>query len=911
METRELMRFWGKAQPRDPERGPSWHPLAYHSLDVAAVASALFRRDKGLQERFSELTGLRCEDVMPVLCYLLGMHDVGKFAQKFQAKVPELFRNSFNGDPANLSDGYDHGAGGMRMYKVCPEVFQMPRVSSTRAWTPLISAVTGHHGAPPVTNAENSLVSLEIDYGKVGIEGAGEFARQVRELFNLPPELSGLRVDRSKRASHAVAGLAVLTDWIGSNQEWFPYREPEIDLREYWKSVQRQADAAVAQSGVLSATIADQFAYRDLLGASIHPNPMQQWAETVEIPPAPAMFLIEDETGSGKTETALMLAHRLMQAGHARGIYVALPTMATANAMFDRLAEKYRRFFASDANPSLALAHGAKDLHQGFQDAVLRAGRPESSYTNLRNGEDESATTASAACAEWVADDRRRAFMADVGAGSIDQALLAVLPSKHQSLRLLGLMRRVLILDEVHAYDAYMRQEMERLIEFQAGLGGSTVLLSATLPLSVRQRLTAAFAKGAGTEETLRDHGMEYPLATICSQTSTTATPIAGMPGRARRLPVRFLRTAMEAYSEATRAAQAGRAVLYIRNTVDDALEAHRELVGRGVEAHLFHARYALCDRLRLERRFIDLFGKTSVDSDRREQVLVATQVVEQSLDLDFDAMITDLAPIDLVVQRAGRLWRHDFRRRSGRPELLVVGPEPTADAGETWFNDAFPKASHVYKDHARIWLTARVLEERGVIDSPAELRDLIEAVYGDDVDLEVPEGLQSCFWEAHGRAGAEQGVAGMNLLTLGKGYVRDGAPWDSDHRISTRLNDLPQVTLRLAVIEDGDIKPYASHQASDNQVEDWEAWRLSEVNVSANRVGGGAVPSEFLEKAEQTKSEWTRFDAGKILVLLQATDTEESWRGLAKSPNSPHGDIQVSYNSTRGLEISTAQPII
>ena len=162
MESMELMRFWGKAQPQDTERGPSWHPLAYHSLDVAAVARALFRRDEALEVRFAELTGLRCEDVEPVMCYLLGMHDIGKFAQKFQAKVPELFRNSFGGDPAKLSGCYDHGAGGMRMFKVCPEVFQLPRIFKPRAWTPLVSAVTGHHGAPPATNAENSLVTLRV-----------------------------------------------------------------------------------------------------------------------------------------------------------------------------------------------------------------------------------------------------------------------------------------------------------------------------------------------------------------------------------------------------------------------------------------------------------------------------------------------------------------------------------------------------------------------------------------------------------------------------------------------------------------------------------------------------------------------------------------------------------------------------
>jgi len=907
MKTQELMQFWGKAQPLYPERDPSWHPLVYHSLDVAAVATALFRRDEGLKVRFAVLMGLQCEDVEPIICYLLGMHDIGKFAQKFQAKVPELFRNSFDSNPADISDSYDHGAGGMRIFKVCPECFYLPQISKSRAWTPLISAVTGHHGAPPAANAETSLVSLTMDYGKKGIEAAGEFAGRIRELFELPARLEGLSLDQARCASHAVAGLAVLSDWIGSNQEWFPYSEPKLELPEYWECTQRRADMAVERSGVLGAAISNQFTYEDLLDSEAQPSPVQHWAETVNIPPAPAMFLIEDETGSGKTEAALMLAHRLMQAGHARGVYVALPTMATANAMFDRLAKRYRRFFASDAHPSLVLAHGAKDLHQGFQDAVMRAGRREIAYPNQHDGEDESTVTASAACAEWIADDRRLAFLADVGAGSIDQALLAVLPSKHQSLRLFGLMRRVLILDEVHAYDAYMRQEMERLIEFHAGLGGSTILLSATLPLSFRQRLAAAFAKGVGAERDSHDHGVEYPLATTCSKASMKASPCEGMPGRARRLPVRFLRTAAEAYSEVKRATQAGRAVLYIRNTVDDAIKAHRELEDRNVKAHLFHARYALCDRLRLEQEFVAMFGKGSTCSDRREQVLVATQVVEQSLDLDFDAMITDLAPIDLVIQRAGRLWRHGFRERSGQPELLIVGPEPVADADETWFSDAFPKAAYVYKDHARLWLSARVLEDRGAIDSPAGLRGLIEAVYRDDVDSQVPEGLQPCFWEAQGRAGAEHGVARMNLLALQQGYIRDGAPWDSDHRISTRLNDLPQVMLRLAVVEDGDIKPYACHQAPDEHIEDWSAWRLSEVSVAANRVGGEWVPAEHIGKAKQIKSAWTRSDAEKILVLLRATNTGGNWQGLVRSPSSPHGEALINYDSIRGLEIVSA----
>ena len=265
------------------------------------------------------------------------------------------------------------------------------------------------------------------------------------------------------------------------------------------------------------------------------------------------------------------------------------------------------------------------------------------------------------------------------------------------------------------------------MLEFQAGLGGSVILLSATLPLSVRKRLTDAFAKGLGRDVGPASPGMDYPLATVCATDIDSSTKVAGRAGRARTLPVRFLRSSDEALDEVEKAAGAGNAVLYIRNTVDDAFDAHAVLKARGLAPRLFHARFALHDRLKIEGQVVERFGKRSVTTGRTGQVLIATQVVEQSLDLDFDVLITDLAPIDLLIQRAGRLWRHDRPEREGHPELLVVGPEPVVDADERWFDRAFPRAKYVYRDHARLWLTARALEDTGAIESPVGLRALIE----------------------------------------------------------------------------------------------------------------------------------------------------------------------------------------
>ena len=895
--------FWGKAQPLDPDRGPQWHPLPYHCLDVAAVGEALLTQHSGLRQSLLDLLGLPSEDFIPVLCFLLCLHDIGKFAKKFQAKAPTLYRNCFSDDPSRVPDRYDHGAGGLRLFDADDGLFHLPSGPSHRVWRLLVSAVVGHHGAPPQPVIGENRVTLRPDFGKAGVEAADMFVKQTRDLLALPQALPPLEREGVRRASFALAGLAVLADWIGSKQEWFPYCEPIQDLQAYWNHAREQAKGAVEASGVLPAESNNHLDYGALIGADATPTPMQDWAKCVELPDGAALFMIEDETGSGKTEAALMLAHRLMASGQADGLYVALPTMATANAMFDRFAAAYRQLFSAGAFPSIALAHGARDLHDGFRSAVLAAGRHETPYSQTGNWQEESETTASAACAAWIADDRRRAFLADAGAGTVDQALLSILPSRHQSLRLLGLMRRVLILDEVHAYDAYMQREIERLLEFQAGLGGSAILLSATLPLSVRKRLADAFSKGLGNEEVTHhsvSSGMDYPLATVCGANVRTSTKVDGQPGRARTLPGRFLRTPEEALTAVEQAARSGQAVLYIRNTVDDTLEAHAALTARGLAAEVFHARFALVDRLRIEKWVVAMFGKLSTSAQRAGKVLIATQVVEQSLDLDFDALITDLAPIDLMIQRAGRLWRHHRPEREDQPELLVVGPEPIADADEKWFSRAFPRAAYVYKDHARLWLTAKALADAGSIESPGGLRALIEAVYGDDAELAVPEALQGSFFDAEGRAGAERGVANTNVLDLTKGYVRDGGAWDSDVRTPTRLVDDPQVALRLARVRGDRIEPYAPHVEPG---EPWRAWRLSEVNISARRVGGEAVPSEHADAVRVAKMDWTRFDADKILVVLEESGAgDQTLAGTAMSGGETPTHLRLSYNPQRGL---------
>ena len=199
-----------------------------------------------------------------LLRLLLCLHDVGKFAKRFQAKAPSLYPNCFGDDPAGLPGGYDHGAGGLRFFDAEPGVFHLPSGSNVRVWRPLVSAVMGHHGAPPEPAFNDGLIALRPEFGRAGIGAACGFIQQAHELFAPPEDLPDLDRRLVTPASYAVAGLAVLADWIGSNQEWFPYRAPSSDLDAYWQAARERADRAISEAGVSPACVSRVFSTTEI-----------------------------------------------------------------------------------------------------------------------------------------------------------------------------------------------------------------------------------------------------------------------------------------------------------------------------------------------------------------------------------------------------------------------------------------------------------------------------------------------------------------------------------------------------------------------------------------------------------------------------------------------------------------------
>ena len=258
-----------------------------------------------LADHLSRLLGLPRKDMCHLFGFLLCLHDVGKFAKKFQAKAPEHYRNCFEGGSELPATFYDHGAGGLHLFQAYGESFKLPDPHRFGVWLPLISAVTGHHGAPPVPQTNETRATLRRDFGKKGIEAAQVFIHQAQELLPLPPAAPAPDRRHSRRASFALAGLAVLADWIGSNQEWFPYCAPSCfeDLEAYWRHTRKQADRAVEESGILAAPTRTDvpLGYETLVGGKARPSPMQHWARCVSLPSGAAALGIPIPAPANRT----------------------------------------------------------------------------------------------------------------------------------------------------------------------------------------------------------------------------------------------------------------------------------------------------------------------------------------------------------------------------------------------------------------------------------------------------------------------------------------------------------------------------------------------------------------------------------------------------------------------------------
>jgi CRISPR-associated endonuclease/helicase Cas3 len=893
-QSNSVLSYWGKTDWKQIDR---YHPAIYHLLDVAACARAILQHERRRIERLSQVLNIDAGTLEKAFVYLACMHDIGKFSRSFQSKRPDLAPSHKGPKPADhhhTLTGYaimawDRGLGS----ELLGSLFKgwMP----SNAWL-VVGASTGHHGTPVEPNTEN-LQFWNVQIGREAFEAA-RAAHHIAYDIAGQPVLPRLKQDKATILSWAVAGLVVMSDWLGSNQKWFPI-ESGLDPLVYWNFyASPRAEAAAREAGVHKSPLSDAQTTCALFPEIPEASPVQAMAETAVIPNGPCLFIIEDATGSGKTEASIVLAQRIAKAKGLSGFYIGLPTMATANGMFERVATSYRALYDQSHVPSLCLSHGRRQFNSIFRAAVT-------------GNWDQKANGAEAHCADWIADDRRRAFLADVGVGTIDQALLGVLPSKHQCLRLWGLADKVLIIDEAHAYDSYMNAEIEALLAFQAALGGSAIILSATLPFSTRKRLSNAFLTGLGqkleADKSIKKRA--YPLVTSVSEDGTMEEAGRIRPGTERFTLIKRAASVEVGLQDALSVVEAGGASLVIRNTVDEAVEtADRLRSATTKDVILFHARFTIGDRLAIETEVLRRFGKKA-SRQERNAILVATQVVEQSLNVDFDVVVTDLAPIDLLIQRAGREWRHLDERPAGTrvvpdPVLVVISPIPKPNDGEEWLNGVLPGTRWVYQDQGYLWRSAKVLFDAGRITTrtcgetgreTSDVRELVEAVYVSNA-IPLPPVLQKTHDDAEGKRLADRWEANNSVLPLKSGYIT-GQAWQSEEKAKTRLSE-DNLTVRLAFDDGTEIHPLNQQNVSSD-----ENWMLSEVasvrarRAPAQRASDG--PPEADPRISTLRNSWGKFEKDTPLIVLRRSKS----RYQARVTGGDGKVRQVYYSSDRGLE--------
>lgn len=891
--------YWGKTS-HDENGQLTWHLLPYHCLDVAAVAQLWLERHPGLLRVLADELEIPQPLALRLLGLLAALHDIGKFADSFQAGVAEI-QQALQGRTSERRSGLRHDHLGLLLLVDVLEPWRSAALAPLKigkgAWQALVTAAACHHGKPcALEDRQHSAAPLGHAFLPADLAAAQEFAQAAAALFDVAAACQGphkITESAARRGSWLIAGVVSLADWVASGG--MDYRADEQTPDDYWGCAQGQALRLLEECGLLAPPVAPERNLAALFSLAA-PSPLQEAAQNLVPIDGAQLYLLEDVTGAGKTEAALLLAQRLMARGLADGLYFALPTQATANAMYGRLAAVLGNFYQAGASLSLILAHAARELNPQFRRALLAAVNPEVAT----EGDTAPATVA---CNAWLADNAKKTFLADAGVGTLDQALLAILPSRFQSMRLAGLARRVLVVDEVHACDAYMLGLLERLLEFHAGLGGSVILLSATLAAAQRGKLVAAYVRGRGQAKP-QLVSAAYPLLTrFPAPPEESETPLATRPEVARSVQVELLHHEDAAVAVLRLAAQAGQCACWVRNTVADALAAYDRLIAEPAlqgRVMLFHARFAQTDRNRIEEAVLERFGKPG-DGTRGGWILIATQVVEQSLDLDFDCMVSDLAPIDLLIQRAGRIHRHcrDLAGKllapgqpdqRGTPVLHLLTPPPLDAPANDWFTAFFPKVGKVYPNHGELWRSARLFRPgaRSGWRMPADARDLIEAVFGKDGEP-IPEGLAAKSNDAEGADLAEYNLSLKNALAFAPGYGGDAwEKWVDDKITPTRLGEA-STAVALVRWTGERLEPWAG--------EGEYAWALSRLSIATRWLRSSEAPAWLDAEAWRVLTE----QMPNHLVPLILRGDEQGWQGSALD-----GDGQPKewrYHPQRGLE--------
>ncbi len=840
-----LVYLWAKY---DRKTG-AYHALLYHLLDVAAVTWVMWQQVLSSAQRtwLCGLIGMEDEGTRRWLALLAGLHDIGKATPGFQRKAEPLFDRLVASGLS--SEGFDEPHG---LLSAIILQRQLAELGIEKGAAHQLAAVLGGHHGTWISDHRMNQKRAAIGKPEWQKLQAQVFEAMVQVLavnaISLPDNVAQLN-----QLLVFLSGFVSVCDWIGSNDTYFAYEMQAIEPGTYFEHALTQAETALAEMGWGGWKLSGDTPIFETV-FPFPPNALQR--EAIQVcdfsAGKPRLVLVEYLTGGGKTELALYLADCLVNLFGQAGVYVAMPTQATSNQMFERVGQYLEARYPHQPI-NIQLIHAQADQHPLYQQLSARTEREG----------DESGLIATT----WF-QNRKRSLLAPFAVGTVDQALLGVLQTRHHFVRQYGLSHKTVIFDEIHAYDTYMNAIVDRLLGWLEALQSPVILLSATLPRNSRQRLLEQVGIA---EAPIAD--VPYPRLTIVDKDGNVQ--VYPLPAPATRILhiYRIGPNTAPLCDWLATVYQDGGCIAIICNTVDEAialahaLRTHPEL--NADDVLLFHARFPSQWRNTIENQVLTSFGKTGQRPER--MILVATQIIEQSLDLDFDLMVSSVAPIDLLIQRAGRLHRHAERSRPAHlsePVLVLREPQFGQDDVPGFGVDEIIYVRFIL---LKTWL---LLRDRAELAIPDEIDPMMDFVYSDDP---VVEGLSQAYTKSLQAAWEEMVMGDNGARFRGEAY-RIGAP-DDEFLIggtSLDLSDDEQIRITTRDIRSG-------------------------IDILCVRTDHSDLPLPVLPDRPPTNAEISTLLRFRVTIRNQ-----EVMQALKNMPENPHLSRSPQLKDTRPIVFSS-----
>lgn len=777
----------------DRENGNDWLPFWMHSFDTAGIMEKLAQ--KRLPESISDYLCAECggrEKLFSTLKFCALVHDIGKVTVVFQSRIRDAVEFSPFAEYVDLPK-----SGSFERISETPHALASEAILLKFGCLRGIASIAGaHHGKPTALTAdvcnqiEGGYKNPDNFYGR-GMKYKSLFDSLWKEWLDYSLESAGFSdlsalPDISVPAQVVISGMLITADWIASNTTYFPLIS--ADEQGQFSDYPERTEAAwnkIHFTDIWNSTARfglDDEAFKERFG--FLPNPTQaDIISTATDAESSGIYIIEAPMGLGKTEAALALSEILAARAGAGGMFFGMPTQATSNGIFPRL-EKWAGGLAEDEQTLLAikLAHGNAALNEDYRELFT-------GHSNL-NIESDSGLIVH----DWFSG-RKQTLLSDFVIGTVDQLLMAALKQKHVMLKHFGLSGKVVVVDECHAYDAYMSKYLDMAIQWLGIYKVPVIILSATLPAKRRAELVEAYVgRGLKCIDDAWKHSLAYPLLTY-TENNTVKQKALAFDGENKEVSVRRI-IRDEVAATAGYAVERGGCVGLIVNTVRKAQEIAAELQSAFPKAEviIMHAQFIMTDRAKREEQILKRVGKHSTPESRHGLIIVGTQVLEQSLDLDFDLMITELCPMDLLLQRTGRLHRHNRVRPQGLETASCFVLDET--------DDSFDSGSAAIYGEWLLMRTRALLPNKLTI--PSDIPLLVQRVYDENDDRmlgELTEGMESaqeeyvkktkkkernaCNWligkpsERKGKSldGWLDNAIGLSSEQAGERAVRDGDP--------------------------------------------------------------------------------------------------------------------------------------